>query len=65
MKGTVKWFNAKKGYGFVTDEDGVDYFVHYSAIQKEGFKTLKAGTAVTFDVVAKDGKDYAENVVEV
>ncbi|NPU89951.1 MAG: cold shock domain-containing protein [Fervidobacterium sp.] len=50
MKGTVKWFDAKKGYGFITKEDGEDIFVHYSAIQVEGFKTLKEGDKVEFDV---------------
>uniref|UniRef100_A0A7C4RYM3 Cold-shock protein n=1 Tax=Fervidobacterium pennivorans TaxID=93466 RepID=A0A7C4RYM3_FERPE len=50
MKGTVKWFDAKKGYGFITKEDGEDIFVHFSAIQVEGFKTLKEGDKVEFDV---------------
>ncbi len=50
MKGTVKWFDAKKGYGFITKEDGEDIFVHYSAIQAEGFKTLKEGDKVEFEV---------------
>ena len=50
-QGTVKWFNAGKGYGFIAgDETGDDIFVHFSAIQSEGFKTLKEGQKVTFDV---------------
>ena len=55
-KGTVKWFNAEKGYGFITGEDGADVFVHFSAIQGEGFKTLEEGQKVTFDVES-DPKD--------
>ncbi len=51
MKGTVKWFNATKGYGFITTEDGRDVFAHYSAIEMEGFKTLDEGQAVEFEVV--------------
>lgn len=51
MKGTVKWFNAKKGMGFITADDGTDHFVHYSNIVCEGYKTLKQGQNVTFDVV--------------
>uniref|UniRef100_A0A7V4KCY2 Cold shock domain-containing protein n=1 Tax=Fervidobacterium pennivorans TaxID=93466 RepID=A0A7V4KCY2_FERPE len=50
MKGTVKWFDAKKGYGFITKEDGEDIFVHFSAIQVDGFKTLKEGDKVKFDI---------------
>jgi CspA family cold shock protein len=50
MKGKVKWFNESKGYGFITREDGVDVFVHYSAIQGNGFKTLTEGQEVSFDV---------------
>ncbi|MGL4403095.1 MAG: cold-shock protein [Fusobacteriaceae bacterium] len=50
MKGTVKWFNQEKGFGFITGEDGKDVFAHFSQIQKEGFKTLNEGEAVTFDV---------------
>ena len=48
--GTVKWFNAEKGFGFITQENGEDVFAHFSAIQGEGFKTLEEGQAVTFDV---------------
>ena len=47
--GTVKWFNAEKGFGFISREDGSDVFVHFSAIQGDGFKTLEEGQAVTFD----------------
>jgi cold shock protein len=48
--GTVKWFNEQKGYGFITQEDGTDVFVHYSGINSSGFKTRKEGDRVTFDV---------------
>lgn len=51
MKGTVKWFNGTKGYGFITTEEGRDVFAHYSAIEMEGFKTLDEGQAVEFEVV--------------
>lgn len=48
MNGTVKWFDVRKGYGFISDEDGVDCFVHFSNINMEGFKRLKAGQTVSF-----------------
>lgn len=49
MKGKVKWFNPRAGYGFITAEDGTDFFVHHTSIQAEGFRTLKEKTDVTFD----------------
>lgn len=61
--GTVKWFNAEKGYGFIEREDGGDVFVHFSAIQSEGFKTLEEGQAVEFDVVEGNRGEQAANVV--
>lgn len=48
--GTVKWFNAEKGYGFISQEDGTDVFVHHSAIQMEGYRSLEEGQAVEFEV---------------
>lgn len=63
--GTVKWFNAEKGYGFISNNDGgEDVFVHFSAIQDEGFKTLNEGQAVTFETEndPKNGKLRAVNV---
>ncbi|QTA38236.1 cold shock domain-containing protein [Thermosipho ferrireducens] len=62
MKGTVKWFDAKKGYGFITKEDGEDIFVHWSAIQTDGFKTLKEGQEVEFDVQEGQKGPQAANV---
>ena len=59
----VKWFNAEKGYGFIEREDGGDVFVHFSAIQSEGFKTLEEGQAVEFDVVEGNRGEQAANVV--
>ena len=59
----VKWFNAEKGYGFIEREDGGDVFVHFSAIQSEGFKTLEEGQAVEFDVVQGNRGEQAANVV--
>jgi len=64
MKGTVKWFNSDKGYGFITGEDGKDYFAHYSQIQSEGYKTLDQGQAVTFDVVEGPKGPNAANIVK-
>jgi CspA family cold shock protein len=63
-KGTVKWFNAEKGYGFITGEDGKDVFVHFSAIQGEGFKSLDEGQAVTFDLQQGPRGMQAANVVK-
>lgn len=62
MNGTVKWFSAEKGYGFITTEDGEDVFAHFSQIQKEGFKTLEEGQEVTFDVVESEKGAQAENI---
>ena len=64
MKGTVEWFNAEKGYGFITGEDGKDVFVHFSAIQGEGFKTLDEGQKVTYDLVQGNRGMQAANVVK-
>ena len=64
MTGKVKWFNAEKGYGFIEREDGGDVFVHFSAIQGEGFKTLDEGQAVEFDVVEGNRGEQAANVVK-
>ena len=63
--GKVKWFNAEKGYGFITAEDGKDVFVHYSSINSEGFKTLEEGQTVTYDVVESDRGQQANNVTVV
>ena len=63
MTGKVKWFKAEKGYGFIEREDGGDVFVHFSAIQSEGFKTLEEGQAVEFDVVQGNRGEQAANVV--
>ena len=61
-QGTVKWFNAEKGFGFISREDGSDVFVHFSDIQGDGFKTLEEGQAVTFDVEDSDRGPQAVNV---
>ena len=60
--GKVKWFNAEKGYGFITGEDGKDVFVHYSSINAEGFKTLDEGQTVTYDLIESDRGKQASNV---
>lgn len=62
MIGTVKWFNQKKGYGFITSEGNEDVFVHFSAIQGDGFKTLDEGQQVEFDVVDGPRGPQAANV---
>lgn len=64
MQGKVKWFNAEKGFGFIEREDGDDVFVHFSAIQDEGFKTLDEGQEVEFDIVEGDRGPQAANVVK-
>ncbi|MGS0973657.1 MAG: cold shock domain-containing protein [Candidatus Izemoplasmataceae bacterium] len=64
MTGTVKWFNSEKGYGFITTEDEVDIFVHFTAITGEGFKTLDEGQKVEFEVVEGDRGPQASNVVK-
>ncbi len=64
MEGTVKWFNASKGFGFIEQEDGKDVFVHFSAIVSDGFKSLEEGDRVTFDVVAGPKGPAASNVVK-
>ncbi|MBQ6775270.1 MAG: cold-shock protein [Synergistaceae bacterium] len=63
-QGTVKWFNESKGYGFITVDDGKDVFVHYSAIQGEGFKTLNEGQKVSFDIVNGEKGPQAANVAK-
>ncbi|MBQ4469720.1 MAG: cold-shock protein [Synergistaceae bacterium] len=63
-QGTVKWFNESKGYGFITADEGKDVFVHFSAIQGEGFKTLNEGQKVSFDVVTGEKGPQAANVVK-
>ena len=62
LTGTVKWFNASKGFGFIQRADGQDIFVHYSAIQSEGYKTLDQGQTVEFEVVSGPKGEQAANV---
>ena len=64
-KGTVKWFNNQKGYGFITAEDGHDVFVHYSGLNMEGFKSLEEGAAVEFDITDGAKGPQAVNVTVV
>jgi len=61
-KGKVKWFNAKKGYGFISTEDGKDIFVHHKEIQTEGFRTLREGEEVQFDIAQGPKGELAKNV---
>ena len=64
MKGTVKWFNAKKGFGFISDEEGNDVFVHFSALQMDGFKVLDEGDEVEFEVIDGENGPQAANVTK-
>ncbi|MBO8163829.1 cold-shock protein [Brevibacillus humidisoli] len=64
QQGTVKWFNAEKGYGFIQVEGGDDVFVHYSAIQSPGFKTLEEGQRVEFEIVQGNRGPQAANVIK-
>jgi CspA family cold shock protein len=64
MQGRVKWFNAEKGYGFIERDDGPDVFVHYTAIQTDGFRTLNQGDTVEFDIVDGPKGLQAANVVK-
>ena len=63
-KGTVKWFNNQKGYGFISDESGNDVFVHYTGLNMDGFKTLEEGAAVEFEVVNGEKGPQAVNVTK-
>ena len=63
MTGKVKWFNAEKGYGFITSDEGKDIFVHYSAIQADGFRSLEERQKVSFEIVESDRGQLAANVV--
>ncbi|EJS74914.1 cold shock-like protein CspC [Bacillus cereus BAG2X1-3] len=64
MQGRVKWFNAEKGFGFIEREDGNDVFVHFSAIQQDGYKSLEEGQQVEFDIVDGARGPQAANVVK-
>ena len=63
-EGTVKWFNPRKGYGFILGEDGRDIFVHYASIAGDGYRTLTEGEDVTFDLTEGEKGPRAENVVQ-
>lgn len=62
IRGTVKWFSAEKGYGFITPENGKDVFVHFTAIQMAGYRKLEAGQVVEFEIVEGDKGSQASNV---
>jgi len=62
MNGTVKWFNAEKGFGFITTDEGTDVFAHFSQINKDGFKSINEGENVSFDVVEGAKGPQAENI---
>ena len=64
-KGTVKWFNAAKGYGFIQRENGEDVFVHFSAIQSDGYRTLEEGQRVEFEITQSDRGAQADKVIVV
>jgi len=64
LNGTVKWFNAEKGFGFITSEEGNDVFVHFSSIQIEGFKSLQEGDRVRFEVTEGQKRPQAANVTK-
>ena len=65
MNGTVKWFDVTKGFGFISDEDGMDYFVHFSEIRGDGFKRLRDGQSVTFESGEDDQGRLVARLVEV
>ena len=65
MTGTVKWFNSNKGFGFITGDDGVDVFAHFSQINSSGFKTLEEGQSVSFDLAEGPKGPQAENITVV
>ncbi len=64
-RGTVKWFNSSKGYGFINDESGDDVFVHFSGINMEGFKSLDEGASVEYDIVDGEKGAQAVNVTKI